>query len=79
MVSKLHSDVLDSAGITGQCADENEKQPAKRKCCVFCLINVLFYDEMSAKFLQLGERKDKNVLACGLAANDEFFWQEIWV
>jgi hypothetical protein len=27
---------------------------------------------MSAKVLHLGERNDKNVLYCGLAANDDF-------
>jgi hypothetical protein len=41
-VSKLHSDVYDATGITGQGTNEKEKQPAKTKSCVFCLINVLF-------------------------------------
>jgi hypothetical protein len=45
------------------------------KSCVNHLIN--FSDEISTKFLQVGERKDKNVLDCGLAASDNFFWQEV--
>jgi len=41
------------------------------------LINVLFSDEMSPKFEQLGDKKDKNILDTGLASNDEYFWQEV--
>ncbi len=33
---------------------------------------------MSAKFLQVGKRKDKNVLDCGLAANDVFLARCAW-
>ncbi len=33
---------------------------------------------MSAKFLKLGEKKDKNTSDSGLAAYDEFFWQEVY-
>jgi hypothetical protein len=32
---------------------------------------------MSPKFVQLGVRKDKSILDSGLAANDEYFWQEV--
>ncbi len=32
---------------------------------------------MSSKFVQLGEKKDKNILDSGLAANDEYSWQEV--
>jgi hypothetical protein len=53
------------------------KAPAKTKNCVFRLINVLFSDEMSPKFVQLGEKKDKTILDSGLAANNEYFWQEV--
>jgi hypothetical protein len=41
------------------------------------LINVLFSDEVSPKFLTIGAKKDKNLLDTGLAANDEYFWQEV--
>jgi hypothetical protein len=53
------------------------KAPAKTKNCVFRLINILFSDVMSPKFVQLGEKKDKNILDSGLAANDEYFWHEV--
>ncbi len=69
-VSKIHSELYDATGITG---DGAEKQKAKTKNCIFHLINVLFSDEMSAKFLKLGEKKDKNTLDSGLAAYDELF------
>jgi len=39
--------------------------------------NVLFSDEISPKFLTIGAKKDKNLLDTGLAANDEYFWQEV--
>ncbi len=68
-VSKIHSELNDATGIAG---DGAEKQPAKTKNCIFRLINVLFSDEMSAKFLKLGERKDKNTLDSGLAAYGDF-------
>jgi hypothetical protein len=42
VVGKFYSDVYDATGITGQGTDEKEKQPAKTKSCVFCLINLLF-------------------------------------
>jgi hypothetical protein len=32
---------------------------------------------MSAKFADIGGRKDKGILDSGLAANDEYFWQEV--
>jgi len=53
------------------------KTPAKTHNCVFCLLNILFSDEMSPKFLQLGVRKHKSILDSGLAGNDEYFWQEV--
>ncbi len=53
------------------------KTPAKTRNCVFWLINVLFLDKMSPKFKQLGGKKDKNMLDSGLAANDQYFWQEV--
>jgi hypothetical protein len=53
-VSKLHSDVYDATGITGQCTNEKEKQPAKTKSCVFCLINGLFSYGMAVKCFELG-------------------------
>jgi hypothetical protein len=40
----------------------------------FWLINFLFSDEISATFICLGDKKDKNVLDSGLAANAEYFW-----
>jgi hypothetical protein len=53
------------------------KAPAKTKNSVFRLINILFSDAMSPKFVQLGEKKDKNILDSGLAANYEYFWHEV--
>ncbi len=73
VVSKLHSYVYDAAGITDQGTNEKETQPAKTKSHVFRLTTAHFSDELSLKFLQLGKRKDNNVLDCGLAANDDFF------
>jgi hypothetical protein len=32
---------------------------------------------MCPKFEQLGEKKDKDVLDTGLAANDKYFWQKV--
>jgi hypothetical protein len=46
------------------------KPPAKTRSCSFCLINILFSDDMSPKFVQLGVRKDKSILDSGLAGND---------
>jgi hypothetical protein len=46
-VSKIHSELYNATGITG---DGAEKQPAKTKNCIFRLINVLFSDEMSASW-----------------------------
>jgi hypothetical protein len=40
-------------------------------------MNILFSDDMSPKFVQLGVRKDKSILDSGLAENDEYFWQEV--
>jgi len=64
---------LDGAGNTGS----NGKAPAKTKNCCFRLLNVLFSDEISPKFLTIGAKKDKNLLDTGLAANDLYFWQEV--
>ncbi len=57
--------------------NSDAKAPAKTQNCAFQLINVLFSDEMSPKFEQLGGKKDKNILDTGLASNDEYFWQEV--
>jgi hypothetical protein len=43
------------------------------------LINVLFSDEISAKFISLGEKKSKNVIGSGLAGFDEYYWQVVSV
>jgi hypothetical protein len=40
--SKILSDVYGTTGITGQGADEKEKQPAKTKSCVFHLTKCTF-------------------------------------
>jgi hypothetical protein len=64
---------LDGAGNTGS----DGKAPAKTKNCCFRLLNVLFSDEISPKFSTIGAKKDKNLLDTGLAANDEYFWQEV--
>jgi len=53
------------------------KTPAKTQNCVFCLLNIMFADEMSPIFLQLGVRKDKSILDSRLVGNDEYFWQEV--
>ena len=39
-VSKIHSELYDATGITG---DGAEKQPAKTKNCIFRRINALFF------------------------------------
>jgi hypothetical protein len=44
---------------------------------MFWFNNILFSNEVSPKFEQLGARKDKSVLDSGLAGNNENFWQEI--
>jgi hypothetical protein len=49
----------------------------KTQNCFFCLLNIMFSDEMSPKFLQLGVRKYKSILDSGLACNNEYFWQEV--
>jgi hypothetical protein len=59
----------DAAGIS----EESTKAPAKTKSYIFHLINVLFSEEVSAKFISLGEKKDKNVLDSGLAGFNVFF------
>ncbi len=41
------------------------KAPVKTKNCALRLINVLFCDEMSAKFANIGGRKDKGILDNG--------------
>jgi hypothetical protein len=55
----------------------DRKAPAKTKNCSFHLINILFSDEISHEFLTIGARKDKDLIDSGLAANDEYFWQEV--
>jgi hypothetical protein len=75
-VGKIHNqlyEVAENARNTGS----DGKAPAKTKNCSFCLINVLFSDRISPKFLTIGVKKDKNLLDTGLAANDEYFWQEV--
>ena len=75
-VGKIHQSFYDvSEGLSSSNSDA--KAPAKTRNCVFRLINVLFSDEMCPKFERLGEKRDKNVLDSGLAANDEYFWQEV--
>ena len=74
-VGKIHQ------SLTHFSEDPNDgpepKTPAKTRNCVFRLINILFSDEMSPKFVRLGVRKDKSILDSGLAGNDEYFWQEV--
>jgi hypothetical protein len=73
---KIHQSFHDGANDPANNASDT-KAPAKTRNCAFWLINVLFSDEMSPKFGQLGGKKDKNVLDTGLAANNEYFWQEV--
>jgi hypothetical protein len=68
-ISKIHAQCYDAVGIS----EDSTKAPAKTKNCIFHLINVLFSEEVSAKFISLGEKKDKNVLDSGLAGLDDFF------
>jgi len=75
-VGKIHQSFYDGANDPANNASDT-KAPVKTRNCTFRLINVLFSDEMSPKFGQLGGKKDKNVLDTGLAANDEYFWQEV--
>jgi hypothetical protein len=75
-VGKIHNqlyEVAENAGNTGS----HGKAPAKTKNCSFRLINILFSNEVSPKFLTIGAKKDKNLLDTGLAANNEYFWQEV--
>ena len=74
-VGKIHQELYESSEKQNNMADA--KAPAKMKNCMFQLINILFSDVMSPKFVQLGEKKDKNILDSGLAANDEYFWYEV--
>ena len=68
-VSKIHVQCYNTVGIS----EDSAKAPAKTKNCIFRLINVLFSEEISAKFISLGEKKDKNVLDSGLAGFNVFF------
>jgi len=74
-VGKLHQTVYEN--MEGPSNTSDAKAPANTRNCAFRLINVLFSDEMSPKFEQLGGKKDKNILDTGLASNDEYFWQEV--
>ncbi len=64
-------------GKIHQLLTSEPKPPAKTWSCSFCLMNILFSDDMSPMFVQLGVRKDKSILDSGLAGNDEYFWQEV--
>jgi hypothetical protein len=74
-VAKLHQSFYE--GEQDPSSKEQDKSPAKTRNCTFWLLNVLFSDEMSPELEQLGARKKKEILDCGLAANDEYFWQEV--
>jgi hypothetical protein len=74
-VGKLHQTVYEN--MEGPSNTSDAKAPANTRNCAFRLINVLFSDEMSPKFEQVGGKKDKNILDTGLASNDEYFWQEV--
>ncbi len=75
-ISKNHVDCYEYVGISND-KPSGDKPPAKTKNCIIRLVNVLFSEEISAKFIRLDNKKDKNVLDSGLAANDEYFWQEV--
>jgi len=75
-VGCLHR-ALSATNLNVGSAAEAEKFPAKTCNCTFCLINVLFSDEISPKFEKVGERKDKELMHSGLFSNDDFFWQEV--
>jgi hypothetical protein len=70
-VAKLHQSFYEGE------QEPQDKSPAKTRNCTFRLLNVLFSDKMSPKLEQLGARKKKEILDSGLAANDEYFWQEV--
>jgi hypothetical protein len=74
-VAKLHQCFYE--GEQEPLSKEQDKSQAKTRNCTFWLLNVLFSDEMSPKLEQLGARKNKEILDSGLAANDEYFWQEV--
>ena len=74
-VAKVRQSLYDASDPSSGKSDG--KAPAKTRNCMFWLINILFSDEVSPKFEQLGARKDKSVLDSGLAGNDKYFWQEI--
>jgi hypothetical protein len=59
-VGKIHQSFYDGANDPANNASDT-KAPVKTRNCAFQLINVLFLDEMSPKFGQLGGKKDKNV------------------
>jgi hypothetical protein len=73
-VAKLHQSFYE--GEQDPSSKEQDKSPAKTRNCTFWLLNVLFSDKMSTELEQLGARK-KEILDSGLAANDEYFWQEV--
>jgi hypothetical protein len=75
-IGKIHNRLYESSDGAGNSGSDG-KAPAKTKNCCFRLLNVLFSDEISPKFLTIGAKKDKNLLDTGLAANDEYFWQEV--
>ncbi len=75
-IGKIHNRLYESSDGAGNTGSDG-KAPAKTKNCCFRLLNVLFSDEISPKFLTIGAKKDKNLLNTGLAANDEYFWQEV--
>ena len=46
--------------------------------CSYRLMNIIFSDKLAGKLATLGDVANQNVLDIGKAANDEFFWEEVW-
>jgi len=74
-VGKVHQSLYDASDPSSGKSDG--KAPAKTRNCMFRLINILFFDEISPKFEQLGARKDKSVLDSGLAGNTNTFGRRL--
>ena len=57
--------------------DEAEKKPRKQPQCSFCLLNVLFSDQIKKQFAELGNPHDRETIDVGLAAFNKGFWENV--
>ncbi len=68
VISKIHAQYYDAVRISKDLL----KAPAKTKNYIFSLINVMFSEDVSAKFIILGVKNDKDVFVSGLAGFEDF-------